>query len=486
MENHSPKKSNSRKREKLYFLIPIIILVFIALASWSWLMLLSPAVSSYAEPYINKYFKNLIAGNASDTTVASSGTIGDSPEESEDGKNSGSSDQSDNTAKPENTGKESATSSKENSRPTIDLQIYEGPVYSAGDDTCYYRVKAVVTGNPKPQVKFSRDDSRGSLGPGTAQINLKRNSPSYALTATATNASGTAMDSIILNWGCNSNPVISEIKLSSDIIYVSRQYDLLVVATDPDGDKLSYKWAVSGGTLSADNSESVKWTAPATPDNYELKIEVSDSKGAKTSKSISVYAGTVAATETTAAPTSPAETTAGATTSTTEAAGSSVNLPKVASEGGYLEYGGQTYPGGNLYAGDSVNNKPCLGFISFNIASLSGKVVKSVSLSFSNPSVSGEPMAYLDSFWINVVDWGAEPIVQNDFNLIGIAIQSFINPNITCTSDNLKSELQKAINAGKSRFQIRVHFAGPYTDNDNAKDGWEYSQNSINLNVTYN
>jgi hypothetical protein len=95
-------------------------------------------------------------------------------------------------------------------------------------------------------------------------------------------------------------------------------------------------------------------------------------------------------------------------------------------------------------------------------------------------------MAYLDSFWINVVDWGAGPIVQNDFNLIGVAIQSFISPNISCTSENLKSELQKAINSGKSRFQVRVHFAGPYTDNDGARDGWEYSQANISFNVKVN
>jgi hypothetical protein len=161
-------------------------------------------------------------------------------------------------------------------------------------------------------------------------------------------------------------------------------------------------------------------------------------------------------------------------------------MPKVTSEGGYLEYGGQTFAGANLYAGDSENNKPCLGFISFNITGIAGKTLNSVNLTFINPSVSGEPMAYLDSFWINVVDWGAEPIVQNDFNLIGIAIQSFISPKISCTSDSLKSELQKAINAGKSRFQIRVHFAGPYTDNDSARDGWEYSQANINLNVKVN
>jgi len=33
--------------------------------------------------------------------------------------------------------------------------------------------------------------------------------------------------------GCNASPVITEMKLSSDIIYVSKQYDVSVTASDP-------------------------------------------------------------------------------------------------------------------------------------------------------------------------------------------------------------------------------------------------------------
>ncbi|MCL5072240.1 MAG: hypothetical protein M1308_15315 [Actinobacteria bacterium] len=86
--------------------------------------------------------------------------------------------------------------------PTINLEIFEGPTYSAGDDICYYRVKAIVTGDPVPAVSFSKDDSAGVWGPLKAQVNLTRNSPNYTLTAIAKNSAGQAMDSITLNWGC--------------------------------------------------------------------------------------------------------------------------------------------------------------------------------------------------------------------------------------------------------------------------------------------
>ena len=86
--------------------------------------------------------------------------------------------------------------------PTINLEIFEGPTYSAGDDICYYRVKATVTGDPAPTVSFSKDDSGGVWGPLKTQVNLTRNTPNYTLTAMATNSAGQAMNSITLNWGC--------------------------------------------------------------------------------------------------------------------------------------------------------------------------------------------------------------------------------------------------------------------------------------------
>jgi hypothetical protein len=92
--------------------------------------------------------------------------------------------------------------------PTIKLKIYEGPTYSPGDDICYYRVEAVVTGTPKPTVTFSKDDSNGSWGKLKAQINVTRTNPNYTITATVKNSAGTDTDSIDLSWGCG--PLIIE------------------------------------------------------------------------------------------------------------------------------------------------------------------------------------------------------------------------------------------------------------------------------------
>ena len=465
---------HSKKSQNKLLIAACSVSAFLILISWSWLLLYIPPISNNAEVFLSKYLKN--AEDTVETTTSSENQNSQS-EETRETKSSESNTEND-------------IENNVPAKPTIMLKIYEGPLYSASDDSCYYKVKAVVTGKPAPTIKFSKDDSEGLLGSGMAQINLKRNMKTYTLTATASNSQGMVMDSITLNWGCNSNPAISEVKLSSDIVYVDKQYELTVKASDSDGDKLTYKWTVSGGTLTADNLETVKWNTPSKSDNYEVKVIVQDIKGGSSSESISVYVGTVEVAQTTQPPqTSPSTTeppeTSPPTTSTSPQQ-TSLDLPEKTNEGGYLEYKGETFAGGNIYAGDSANNKPCVGFISFDIASIAGKTIEAASLTLGSAAVQGDPLVYLDAFWINVVEWGAEPIIQGDFNLPGIAIQSFNDPNITCTAEKLKSELQKAINSGKSRFQLRVHFSGPYTDNDGAKDGWEYAQSSVNLNVKYN
>lgn len=489
--------TKGRKEGRNLFLIPIITLAVIAVIAWSWLALLSPDFSKKAEPYINKYFDRIVSvlslqsfkNQPQDSAIAQESI--DKNAVTTD-KNTQSANESSGSSATGSGSSGSTETSKDNQKPSLSLQIYEGPTYSNEDQTCSYSVRAVVTGDPTPVVQFSRDDSNGAIGPKTTLISLKRNATSYTLTATARNQYGTAMDSLTINWGCNMPPEVSEITLSSDIVYVNKQYDLSVTATDPDKDSLTYKWTVTGGTLSADNAPAVKWTTPAAPENYQVKVDIKDSKGALTSKTISVYVGSEKAPETTAPPTTAPPTTAPPTTapsttapSTTSPQQPALDLVKKTAEGGYLEYGGETFAGGNVYAGDSSSNKPCVGFVSFDITPLAGKTVTAVSLAFTGSSVQGSPLSYCDSFWINYVDWGAEPIVQSDFNLPGVAIQSFTSPTITCNADNLKTGIQNAITAGKTRFQIRVHFSGPYTNSNSTKDGWEYAQQSINLNVSY-
>jgi hypothetical protein len=88
------------------------------------------------------------------------------------------------------------------SEPTIKLSIYKDATYSPEDDVCFYRVKATVTGNPEPDIEWSKDDSNNAFGDDIVQVNLKRGE-TYTLTATAKNSEGSKTSSIDLTWGCD-------------------------------------------------------------------------------------------------------------------------------------------------------------------------------------------------------------------------------------------------------------------------------------------
>jgi hypothetical protein len=86
--------------------------------------------------------------------------------------------------------------------PTLTLKVYEGPTYLSSDGVCCYRVKAIVSGKPAPDVEFSRDDSGGAWGSYKVQVNLCYENESYVLSASATNSEGTATDTLELSWEC--------------------------------------------------------------------------------------------------------------------------------------------------------------------------------------------------------------------------------------------------------------------------------------------
>ncbi|HEY5587609.1 MAG TPA: hypothetical protein VIK86_01485 [Candidatus Paceibacterota bacterium] len=94
---------------------------------------------------------------------------------------------------------ETTTTDINKNLPTLKIIVYEGPVIIQDSDICYYRVEAIVTGNPAPIIKFSKDDSGGAWGKNKAQVNLK-NGESYDLVVTAVNSVGTVTKHIVLTW----------------------------------------------------------------------------------------------------------------------------------------------------------------------------------------------------------------------------------------------------------------------------------------------
>lgn len=352
---------------------------------------------------------------------------------------------------------EEEATEEEKEAPTIELQIYEGPTYSSLDNVCYYRVKAIVTGTPTPDIEFSKDDSGGTWGSKKAQVNLNDPSDTYNLTATATNSEGTDTDSINLSWGCNRPPEITEITLMGNH-YAGLEYTISAVATDPDGDSLTYQWSVEGGSLNNPSANPVKWTMPGTAGNYNITVTVNDGKGGEAERSevVEVLALSI------------------------------IDLPQMP-EGGFIDEGGWWGIGNTALVGDSAFNYPYRGFLSYDISSLSGKIIVSATMEFNDFFVSGNPASIIEKIWLEAVDWGSGNIQSpGDYSIAGILLGEYEPPTFICSNEKLKNELQKAINAGRDRFQVRLCHKGPKTDFDNFSDYFVYGGTyEVRFNVTY-
>jgi lipoprotein-anchoring transpeptidase ErfK/SrfK len=159
------------------------------------------------------------SGEVIDDSSNSSNDSSKSQEVVNENSNSGS---NENTANTENTTTESTSteSSQQVSeevleKPSVKLSIIEGPEYAQDGAVCYYRVKAEVTGNPIPQVVFSKDNSNGTWGNNIAQINLTRNE-AYNLVCNVNNSEGSSTASITLNWVEGENTNISSEETSAE------------------------------------------------------------------------------------------------------------------------------------------------------------------------------------------------------------------------------------------------------------------------------
>ena len=189
--------------------------------------------------------------------------------------------------------------------PTIELKIYMDATYKEESDTCFYRVEAVTTGNPPPDIIWSKDDSNGAWGDNIAQVNLTRDDPEYTLTGTAKNSVDTAVDDITLAWGCDGEEAVEEPENSPpevSVIYVVTipsgdpppsyftdvTYGVYVYAEDPDGDPIDYEWIINGGSFVDIDGRTIEWTTPADAGDYKIVVVVRDNLGAETMKNKTV------------------------------------------------------------------------------------------------------------------------------------------------------------------------------------------------------
>ena len=86
---------------------------------------------------------------------------------------------------------------------------------------------------------------------------------------------------VFLLGGCvpaNHSPVITTLRVEREVVSPSGSCPIECVASDKDGDGLSYAWFASGGNIDGDGPV-VNWSAPKSVGKYAIVVEVSDANG---------------------------------------------------------------------------------------------------------------------------------------------------------------------------------------------------------------
>lgn len=110
----------------------------------------------------------------------------------------------------------------------------------------------------------------------------------YNLTVEVTDGKGgEATTQLTIDVAVNHPPVIDS--LTAEALEVGKATSCVIecIASDPDGDNLSYIWSVSGGNISGESSV-VTWTAPNTFGTYFIAVTVSDGRGGEATEDISI------------------------------------------------------------------------------------------------------------------------------------------------------------------------------------------------------
>lgn len=93
----------------------------------------------------------------------------------------------------------------------------------------------------------------------------------------------------IVIGGCsesNDPPSTPMITPSTTVINAGGQVGLTAMATDPDGDMITYDWQATGGSFPTTSGNAVFWVAPTVAGTYTITVNAKDSQG--TSSGISV------------------------------------------------------------------------------------------------------------------------------------------------------------------------------------------------------
>ncbi len=319
--------------------------------------------------------------------------------------------------------------------PVIELEVYDGPDYSESDNMCYYRVEAIASGNPDPEITFSDDDNVRQLDSDRIEVAIEAGK-SYELTAIATNSKGTATATITLKGEYGEEVAEEEEGIAEEI------------AVEETTESVDEEPVTEPEPEPATEPEPEPATEPETEPEPAAELE----------------------------PEPPV---------------ASENLRAFAADrpiSGYVNEYGVVMDGlGVIYVGDTAGTPAAQnrGFLSFDVSSIAGENITNAWLTLRGTRV-GNPESLMRELAVTSFDYG-NSLNGGDYGGSGSTLTSFfpLNHNdFSFTNDQLKDAVQTALTSGRQYFQVKIYINS--TSGNDSKDGFEFYLSNIGLEVSYN
>jgi len=229
---------------------------------------------------------------------------------------------------------------------------------------------------------------------------------------------------------------------------------LTCIASDPDGDPVTYSWEASAGSITG-VGDKVTWVAPSKSGTFNVTVIVSDGKGGESRGNVAL---------------------------TVAAAMNTVSFSPIPQETGTVSSTGDRDTTRTI-AGDDANDVGYHAYWSYDIFSLAGKYVQNATITFTTTSVVGDPFSSVTGlgglrFW--KVNYGSQlpSFSFSGSNLIHVPLQTKAPTSIDVT--------QEVINlaaAADTRFQIEALFEKKVTNGNHIAEFIQWSD--AVLEVTY-
>ena len=183
-----------------------------------------------------------------------------------------------------------------NSAPVItSLETERDEIRTSGS----LQIRCVASDIDGDELNYLWEATGGRLsGKGSAVTWMAPDKPgSYTVTVRLNDGKdGEVTRQIAIEVWDNLPPVIEKLTAKPPVLEPGKSSTIECVASEADGDELSYDWQATGGSISGKGT-AITWMAPENTGTYTISVKVSDGKGGEASKKLSLEVRTNSAPE---------------------------------------------------------------------------------------------------------------------------------------------------------------------------------------------